>query len=139
MSQSPKNHTKQRRQQKHTICSSHDPCSVWSARGKSKFPKRRIGMIPSTVGVKCYLTPTTVDNDVKLTLKHNIEVPSFFTLQVMLQTVRNENECNVTQMCPCSSPHHGGNTTFDHGLHVKQCTAVSYMLKLTGLGLCKPV
>ncbi len=44
-------------------------------------------MIPSTVGVKRYLTSPTVDNEVKLTLKHNVEVMSFFTLQSMLQTV----------------------------------------------------
>jgi len=96
-------------------------------------------MIPSTVGVKRYLTPPTVDEDVKLTLKHNIEVPSFFTLQVMLQTVRYENECNDKQMFPCRRPHHGGKKTIGHGLHVKQCTAVPYVLIITGLGLCKPV
>ena len=87
-------------------------------------------MIPSTVGVKRYLTSPTVDNEVKLTLKHNIEILSFFTLQVMLQTVRNQNTCNATQMCPCCSPHHGGRTTIGHGLQVKQCTAVSYVLYL---------
>ncbi len=96
-------------------------------------------MIPSTVGVKRYLTSPTVDNEVKLTLKHNVEILSFFTLQIMLQTVRSENACNVTQMCPCCSPHYGGRPTTGHRLHVKQCTTVSYMLKLTGLGLCKPV
>lgn len=96
-------------------------------------------MIPSTVGVKRYLTSPTVDNEVKLTLKHNIEVLSFFTLQIMLQTVKYENAYNVMRISPCCSPHHGGRTTIGHRLHVKQCAAVSYMLTLTGLDLCKPV
>lgn len=61
-------------------------------------------MIPSTVGVKRYLTSPTVDNEVKLTLKHNIEVLSFFTLQVMLQTVRHENESNVNMRIPPAAP-----------------------------------